>query len=94
MGATLNTSAAMGAYTLTDRGTWLSFTNKQNLNTMVEGDPRLRNEYGVFLVSDKKHPHVKTVLGRTFIEWLLSKKGTAAINSFKINGQALFHAAR
>ncbi|MBL4721136.1 MAG: substrate-binding domain-containing protein [Alphaproteobacteria bacterium] len=94
MGATLNISAAMGAYSVTDRGTWLSFENKQNLVALVEGDSRLRNDYGVLLVSEKKHPHVKTALGQIFIDWLLSEEGAAAINEYKINGEVLFHAAR
>ena len=94
MGATLNTGAAMGAYTVSDRGTWLSFANKQGMTALVEGDSRLRNEYGVLLVSQKKHPHVKTALGQTFIDWLLSKDGVAAINGYKINGKVLFHASR
>lgn len=94
MGATLNTGAAMGAYTLSDRGTWLSFANKQNMTALVQGDLRLRNEYGVLLVSKTKHPHVKTALGQAFIDWLLSKNGAAAINGYKINGQVLFHASR
>src|SRR3546814_20877248 len=41
MGATLNTAAGMDAYTLTDRGTWLNFKNRQNLEIPVEGDKRL-----------------------------------------------------
>jgi tungstate transport system substrate-binding protein len=94
MGATLNIGAAMNAYTLSDRGTWLSFANKQALVSLVEGDPRLRNKYGVLLVSEKKHPHVKTALGQRFIDWLLSKDGAAAINNYKIDGQVLFHASR
>ena len=94
MGATLNTSAAMGAYTLSDRGTWLSFENKRGLTALVEGDPRLRNDYGVLLVSEKKHPHVKTTLGQAFINWLLSDEGATAINEFRINGEVLFHAAQ
>ena len=93
MGATLNTGAAMNAYTLTDRGTWLSFSNKQSLVTSVEGDPRLRNEYGIMPVSEIKHPHVKTALGQSFIDWLRSKEGTATINGYSINGQILFHAS-
>ena len=44
MGPTLNTAAAMDGYTLSDRGTWLSFKNKQNLKIIVEGDRRLFNE--------------------------------------------------
>ena len=43
MGAALNAAQAMGAYTISDRGTWLSFGNKGNLAVLVEGDPRLLN---------------------------------------------------
>ena len=56
MGATLNTAAASNAYTLTDRATWIHFKNKQNLVIEVEGDKRLFNQYGVFLVNPKKLP--------------------------------------
>jgi ABC-type tungstate transport system permease subunit len=40
MGAALNAAQAMGAYTISDRGTWLSFFNKGDLAVLVEGDPR------------------------------------------------------
>lgn len=90
MGATLNVAAAIGAHTLADRGTWLSFGNRGGLKILVEGDPRLRNEYGVILVSEHRHPHVKTREGQIFIDWLRSPDGRAAINSFKIDGQQLF----
>src|SRR5260370_5873419 len=69
MGPTLNTVAAMDGYTLSDRGTWLSFKNKQNLTIVVEGDRRLFNQYGVMMVNPAKHPHVKPDLGRKFIDW-------------------------
>jgi len=90
MGATLNTAAAMGGYALADRGTWLSFKNKDNLKVVSEGDARLMNPYGVILVNAKKHPHVKTAEGQKFIDWLISKDGQAAIGAFKINGEVLF----
>ena len=51
MGATLNTAAGMNAYTLTDRGTWLSFKNRGDLEILVEGDTRLFNQYGIMLVN-------------------------------------------
>lgn len=92
MGAALNIAAGIGAHTLVDRGTWLSFNNRQDVAILVEGDPRLRNEYGVILVSEDKHPHVKTEEGGAFVDWLLSNAGRAAINDFKINGQRLFTA--
>ena len=71
MGPTLNAAATMNGYTLTDRATWLSFKNKQNLKIVIEGDRWLFNQYGVILVNPKKHPHVKQELGEKFIQWLV-----------------------
>jgi tungstate transport system substrate-binding protein len=90
MGPTLNTAAAMDGYTLSDRGTWLSFKNKQNLTIVVEGDRRLFNQYGAMLVNPAKHPHVKQDLGRKFIDWLTSASGQKTIAGYKINGAQLF----
>jgi tungstate transport system substrate-binding protein len=90
MGPTLNTAAGMDAYALTDRGTWLSFDNRQNLELLVEGDPRLFNQYGLILVNPEKHPHIKADLGQEFINWVLSDDGQEAIAAFKINGQQAF----
>src|SRR5215510_1327444 len=90
MGAALNTSGAMGAYVLSDRGTWISFKSKGDLEIAVEGDPRLFNQYGVILVNPEKHPNVKRDLGQTFIDWILSAEGQNAIRSYKIEGQQLF----
>ena len=59
MGAALNTATAMGAYTLSDRGTWLSFGNKRDLTVLVQGDPRLLNRYDVILLDPMKHPEAK-----------------------------------
>ncbi len=90
MGATLNTAAAMGAYALTDRGTWLAFKNKAGMAVLSEGDPRLFNPYGVILVSEAKCPHTKSASGQAFVDWLISPGGQAAIAAFKLNGQQLF----
>jgi tungstate transport system substrate-binding protein len=90
MGPTLNTSAAMDAYTLADRGTWLNFRNRGNLAILVEGDKRLFNQYGVMAVNPEKHPHVKVEAGALFVNWLLSKEGQDAIAGYKINGEQLF----
>jgi tungstate transport system substrate-binding protein len=91
MGAALNTSASMGAYTLSDRGTWISFRNKGDLVIEVEGDKRLFNQYGVILVNPAKHPHVKKDLGQQFIDYLISPEGQKAIAGYKIDGQQLFY---
>jgi tungstate transport system substrate-binding protein len=90
MGAALNTSAAMGAYVLADRGTWISFKNKDALEIVVEGDKALSNQYGIMLVNPAKHPQVKKVLGQTFVDWVVSADGQNAIRSYRIDGQQLF----
>jgi tungstate transport system substrate-binding protein len=90
MGPTLNISAAMDAYALTDRGTWLNFRNRGNLKILVEGDKRLFNQYGVMAVSPEKHAHVKAEDGALFVNWLLSAEGQNAIAGYKINGEQLF----
>ncbi|MEK9281611.1 MULTISPECIES: extracellular solute-binding protein [unclassified Bradyrhizobium] len=90
MGAALNTASAMNAYVLSDRGTWISFKNRGDLDIVVEGDKRLFNQYGVMLVNPEKHPGVKKELGQTFVDWLISPEGQAAIAGYKIDGQQLF----
>ncbi len=90
MGQTLNTASAMSAYTLADRGTWLSFKNRGALAIVVEGDKRLFNQYGVILVNPAKHPHVKKEMGQAFIDWLVSGEGQKAIAGYKIDGEQLF----
>jgi tungstate transport system substrate-binding protein len=75
----------MDGYTLSDRGTWLSFNNKQNLKIAFAGDRRLFNQYGVMLVNPAKHAHVKQDLGRRFIEWLTSPEGQGTIAGYKID---------
>lgn len=90
MGATLNTAAASGAYTLTDRATWIHFKNKRDLVIVVEGDKGLFNQYGVMLVNPGKCPHVKKDLGQAFIDYLVSPQGQKTIAGYKVDGQGLF----
>lgn len=90
MGAALNMASSSNAYVLSDRGTWLSFRNPGDLVISVEGDRRLFNQYGVILVNPAKHAAVKQELAQTFIDWLLSAEGQAAIAEYKINGKQLF----
>jgi tungstate transport system substrate-binding protein len=91
MGAALNTAGASNAYVLSDRGTWIHFKNKGDLEIVVEGDKRMFNQYGVMLVNPEKHPNVKKELGQTFIDWLISPEGQKVIANYKIDGQQLFY---
>ncbi|HMB38894.1 MAG TPA: substrate-binding domain-containing protein, partial [Wenzhouxiangellaceae bacterium] len=71
MGATLNTAVGMNAYSMTDRGTWISFKNKADFRILVEGDDDLFNQYGIILVNPEKHPRVNAEAGQAFIDWIL-----------------------
>jgi tungstate transport system substrate-binding protein len=91
MGAALNMAQASGAYVLSDRGTWINFKNKSDLEVLVQGDKRLFNQYGVILVNPQKCPNVKARLGQEFVDWLVSPDGQKAIADYKIDGEKLFH---
>jgi len=91
MGAALNTAGASNAYVLSDRGTWIHFKNKGDLQILVEGDKRMFNQYGVMLVNPAKHPNVKKELGQQFIDYLVSPEGQKDIANYKINGEQLFY---
>ncbi|MFL5076738.1 MAG: substrate-binding domain-containing protein [Microvirga sp.] len=90
MGPTLNTAAGLDAYVLSDRATWASFQNRQNLVLLVAGDPALFNQYGSILVNPAKGPHIKAAEARIWHEWLTSGRGRAAIAGFKVLGAQLF----
>jgi tungstate transport system substrate-binding protein len=90
MGAALNTAGGMGAYVLSDRGTWISFKNRGDLEIVVEGDKQLFNQYGIILVNPAKHAHVKQEEGQQLIDWIVSHEGQDAIRSYTIDGQQLF----
>jgi tungstate transport system substrate-binding protein len=94
MGATLNITAAMNAYTLTDRATWANFKNHQGLEILTEGDPALFNPYGSILVNPAKWPQIKYDAAKIWHEWLTSKAGLDAITSYRINGEELFFPPR
>jgi tungstate transport system substrate-binding protein len=90
MGPALNMAASMGAYVLTDRGTWLNFKNRGDLKVLVEGDAKLFNQYGVMVVNPAKHAHVKQADAQKFVDWLISAKGQAVIAAYKIGGESVF----
>ena len=90
MDAALHTAAGSNGYVLSDRATWTHFKNKGDLVVLVEGDPRMFNQYGVTLVNPAMHPLVRKEYGQQFIDWLCSPEGQKAIGNYKINGEQLF----
>ena len=91
MGAALNTAQASEAYVLSDRGTWIHFKNKGDLEIVVQGDKRMFNQYGVILVNPQKCPTVKAQLGQQFVDWVVSPEGQKTIADYRIDGEELFY---
>ncbi|MBB4379975.1 tungstate transport system substrate-binding protein [Bradyrhizobium sp. Rc3b] len=90
MASALDAARAANAYVLSDRGSWIAFRDRGDLDIVVEGDRRLLNQYGVMLVNPEKFPNVKKDLAKTFIDWLTSPEGQTAIAGYKVDGQQLF----
>jgi tungstate transport system substrate-binding protein len=90
MTAALEAARTANAYVLSDRGAWITFKDRDDLDVVVEGDKRLLNQYGLMLVNPEKYPDVKKELGQTFIDWLISPEGQTAIAGYKVDGQQVF----
>jgi tungstate transport system substrate-binding protein len=90
MGAALNTAAAMNAYILTDRASWLNFGNKRDLALLFAGDPALFNQYAYIPVNPARHDHVKHAAAMTVEDWLTSDQAKMLINGYRIDGEAVF----
>lgn len=91
MGAALNAAAAMGAYTVSDRGTWLSFNNRGGLRIVVEGGAALLNPYSVIVPRAEGHRPEGREPARQLAAWLLSAEGQDAIGGFTVAGERLFN---
>lgn len=91
MGADLNMAAATDAYTVSDRGTWLSFANKRSLAILVEGGRDLLNRYDVITLNPAEHASERTADAAALADWLAGPQGQSAIASDEVGGQKLFH---
>jgi len=91
MGKTLQIAGELGAYTLTDRGTWLFTQERSPLEIGFEGDPKLFNQYSVMAVNPERHD-INYQGATALIDWLSGDKGQRMINAFRIDGEQLFNA--
>ena len=82
MGDTLNIANERAAYTLSDRGTFLSLRDRLDLNVLVEADPLLVNVYHVITVNPANGPAVNVEGGRAFLEFLLDPATQEVIGAF------------
>ncbi|MCZ6722813.1 MAG: substrate-binding domain-containing protein [Gammaproteobacteria bacterium] len=90
MGKVIQIANELGAYTMTDRGTWLAYMSKSNLALLYQGDPPLFNPYGIIAVNPERHTHTNYAGASSLISWLTSAKGQRLIGEFKVQGEQLF----
>lgn len=90
MGAVLQMANEKNAYTLSDRGTFISYENKIGLVILVEGDKALFNPYGIIAVNPKKHPNAQYELAKKFIDYVTGPEGQKVIADYKLEGKQLF----
>lgn len=96
MGENLIQASLMGAYTLTDRGTFIAMRKNLDLEIVVEGpvkggDPLLMNPYGVMAVNPARFPDRNYVLAMAYIGFLTSPQGQRIIAEFTVEGEPLFY---
>lgn len=82
MGETLLLANEKGAYTLSDRGTYLAFRDKIKLAILVQNDPPLLNPYGIIAVNPKLHKNVNYAGAIKFIDFITSAEGQKMIAEF------------
>jgi len=90
MGKVLQIASELQGYTLTDRGTWLAYEPKVQLQLLVEGDKRLFNPYSVMQINPARFPDLNHKGASAFSQWLVSANTQRLIGEFKINGKPLF----
>jgi tungstate transport system substrate-binding protein len=90
MGLTLTLAARLDAYVLTDRATWLAAIDRQNLEILVQDDPKLFNQYEIILVNPATHPHVDVAAATAFVDWVASDEGQDVIAAYRVGGEQPF----
>ncbi len=92
--ATITMAAEMNGYTMTDRGTYITYEDKSGgqppLVILVEGDEVLFNQYSGLAVNPEKCPNAKYDLAIQFIQWMASDKTQTMIGEYKLLGKQLF----
>ena len=90
MAEVLRIAHERGAYTLTDRGTFMKHKKNLDLAMLVTGEPKIPNQYAVMAVSPKRYPDVNGAAARRFVDWISSDEGQQIIAGFRIDGQTIF----
>jgi tungstate transport system substrate-binding protein len=92
MGQTLNVASEKRAYTLADRGTYLSLKKTLDLVIMSEGDPALLNIYHVIELNPAKFLKINVAGGKAFADFMVSKEAQEIVKTFGVQkfGSPLF----
>lgn len=90
MGKVIQIAGELNAYTLTDRGTWLSYRDKSSLKLLLEDDPALHNPYGIIAVNPERYNDTNYAGAQSLITWITSKPAQALIGSFRVSNTRLF----
>ena len=91
MSKTQRVASEKQAYTISDRGTWLSKMDTLDLEILFEGDPPLFNQYGIMAVNPERYGFVKYKEAMVLIKWITSPEGQKAIADYRTTlGDQLF----
>ena len=93
MGDTLRIAAEEKAYTLSDRGTYLSMKDQLDLAILSQGDLALFNNYHVMMVNPDKYPDINLAGAQAFEDFVLSPEAQEFLNTYGVDqyGQQLFY---
>jgi tungstate transport system substrate-binding protein len=93
MEAALRITDEKGAYTLSDRATWLAMKDTlKNIELLYAGDPALYNQYSVMAVNPAKFPSAHYREAKDFISYITGPDGQKLIGGFKDKyGNVLFN---
>lgn len=90
MGKVLQMASELDGYSLTDRGTWLAYKGKVDLELLNAGDEKLSNPYGIIAVSKAKHPDTDYTAAKQMIDWISSQPAQLLIKNYRLQGEPLF----
>lgn len=90
MGKVIQIADELGAYTLTDRGTWLAYRDKSSLRLLFAGDSPLHNPYGIIAVNPKRFPDINYSGASSLIAWITAEPAQTLIADYQIGGSRLF----
>jgi tungstate transport system substrate-binding protein len=92
MGAALNVASEKGAYTVTDRGTYLALRKRLDLDILFEKENVLLNIYHVMEVNPAKFPRINPAGAAAFGNFLVAPEAQGIIKTFGVEklGQPLF----